>query len=163
VLTDRDPALRLAVLRRMQRERVPIGLATLGQWLKDEYQPDRVAAILAALRDQPAAEVRPHVNAVVRDLRHTPANRRTALALFVRGLDETAAAPLLALAQALEDGPVLAEALGRVSKYPKLPAAPLLIRKLSSPDAEVRAAAVEALGELRAAEGCELVHALLQD
>src|SRR5207253_1489248 len=32
VLADRDPAVRLAVLRRMQREKVPICLTTLGHW-----------------------------------------------------------------------------------------------------------------------------------
>src|SRR5207244_13245924 len=125
----------------MQREKVPICLTTLGQWLKDEYQPDRVAAILAALSDQPAAEARSYVETVVRDRRHSPANRRNALALFVRGLDGAAAAPLLALAQTLEDGPVLADAIGRVAKYPNLSAAPVLIRKLSSLEAEVRVAA----------------------
>jgi putative heme-binding domain-containing protein len=163
VLTDRDPAARLALLRRMRREKVPICLATLGRWLKDEYQPDRVGAILAALADQPVAEVRSYVNAVVRDLRHSPANRQAALALFVRELDEAAAAPLLTLVHTLEDGPVLADAIGRVGKYPKLSAAPVLIRKLNSPAAEVRAAAIEALGELGAAEGRALVPALLQD
>jgi putative membrane-bound dehydrogenase-like protein len=163
VLADRDPGVRLAVLRRMQREKVPIRLATLGQWLKDEYQPDRVAAILTALTDQSPVEVRPYVEAVVRDRRHSAANRCQALALFVRGLDGTAATSLLALAQTLEDGPVLADALRRVGKYPNLPATPVLLRKLSSPEAEVRAAAIAALGEFRAAEGCESVHALLQD
>ena len=110
--------VRLAVLRAMQREKVPIRLATLGQWLKDEYQPDRVAAILAALTDQSPAEVRPYVEAVVRDRRHSPANRRHALALFVRGLDGTAATPLLALAQTLEDGSVLADALAASASIP---------------------------------------------
>jgi putative heme-binding domain-containing protein len=162
-LAGRDPAVRLAVLRRMQREKVPISLATLGWWLKDEYQPDRVGAILVALADQPAAEVRPYVEAVVGDRRHSPANRRAALALFVRELSESAVASLLALVQTLEDGPVLADAIGRVGKYSKLPAAPVLIRKLSSPEAEVRAAAIEALGEFGAAEGRALVPALLQD
>ncbi len=163
VLADRDRAVRLAVLRRMQREKVPICLATLGQWLRDEYEPGHVTAILAALSDQPAAEVRPYVEAIVRDREHSPANRRHALALFVRELDGAAAAKLLAVAQTLEDGPVLADAIGRVSKYPKLPAAPLLIRKLNSPEAEVRAAAIEALGELGVTEGRELVQPLLQD
>jgi putative heme-binding domain-containing protein len=163
VLAGRDPQVRLALLRSMQREKVPIRLATLGQWLKDEYQPDRVAAILAALTDQSPAEVRPYVEAIVRDRRQNVANRRQALALFARGLDGTAATSLLAMAQTLEDGPVLADALSRLGRYPKLPAAPVVIVKLSSPEAEVRAAAIEALGELRAAEGREFVPALLRD
>jgi putative heme-binding domain-containing protein len=163
VLADPDRAVRLAVLRRMQREKVQVRLAALGRWLEDEYQPDRAAAILAALGDRPAAEARRYLEAVVRDRRHSPANRRAALAFFVRGLDEAAPDPLLALAQALEDGPILADALRRTGKYPRLPAVPVLTRKLRSPDAEVRAAAIEALGELRAAEGRERVLPLLQD
>jgi putative membrane-bound dehydrogenase-like protein len=163
VLADPDPAVRLSVLRRMQREKVPVRLATLGRWLQDEHQADRAAVILASLRDQPAAEVRAYLEAVVRDRRHSPANRLTALALFVQGLDAAAADPLPALAEALEDGPVLADALRRFSKFPKLPLAPLLVRKLKSSEAEVRAAAIEALGELRATEGRAPLLPLLQD
>jgi putative heme-binding domain-containing protein len=163
VLADPDRAVRLFVLRRMQREKVPIRLATLGRWLQDEHQPDHVAAILASLGGRPAAEVRRYLEAVVQDRRHSPANRRAALALFVAGLDEVSPAPLLALADGLEDGPTLADALRRIGKYPKLPAVPLLTRKLSSPEAEVRAAAIEALGELRAPEGRAALLALLRD
>jgi putative membrane-bound dehydrogenase-like protein len=163
VLADPDRAVRLAVLRRMQREKVPIRLVTLGKWLQDEHQPDRVAAILVSLGDRQATEVRRYLETVVQDRRHSLANRRAALALFVGGLDEVSPAPLLALAQALEDGPILAEALRRTGKYPKLSAVPVLTRKLSSPQAEVRAAAIEALGELRATEGRAPLLELLQD
>jgi putative membrane-bound dehydrogenase-like protein len=163
VLADPDRAVRLAVLRRMQREQIPVRLATLGRWLADEHQPECVAAILVSLHGQPATAVREYLEAIILDTKHSLANRRSALALFVGGLDRLAPAPLLALAQKLEDGPVLADALSRLGKYPKLPAAPLLARKLSSPDAEVRAAAIETLGELRAAEGRERLLPLLQD
>jgi putative membrane-bound dehydrogenase-like protein len=163
VLADPDRAVRLAALRHMQREKVSIRPATLGRWLQDEHQSDRVAAILAALGDRPAAEVRRYLEAVVRDRRHSSANRRAALALFVVGLDEGAPDPLLALIEGLEDGPTLADALRRTGKYPKLSAVPVLMRKLSSPDAEVRAAAIEALGERRATEGRAPLPALLQD
>jgi putative heme-binding domain-containing protein len=163
VLDDPDRAVRLAVLRRMQREKVPIRLATLGQWLQDEYQPDRVAAILAALSDQPVTEVQAYLEAVVREPRHSSANRRAALRLFVRGLDKTAPDVLLTLAQSLEDGPVLADVIGRMSRYPKLAAATVLMRKIDSPKAEVRAAAIEVLGELGVAEGRAPVLKLLDD
>jgi len=163
LLADPDRALRLLVLRRMQREKVPARLATLGQWLQDEHEPDRAAAILASLADQPPAEVRPFLEMVVHDPRHGHANRLAALALFVRRLDEAAPTPLLMLAQSLEDGPVLADALLRLGKYPKLAAYPVLAGKLSSADAAVRAAAIEALGELRATEAGERVLPLLQD
>jgi putative membrane-bound dehydrogenase-like protein len=163
VLADPNRTVRLDVLRRMQREKVPIRLATLGRWLQDERQADRVAAILAALNDQPAAEVRRHLEAVAGDRRHSTANRRAALALLVGELDEASSATLLALIPMLEDGPILADALRRTGKFPKLAAAGVLTRKLSSPDAEVRAAAIAALGQLRATEGRAFLPALLQD
>ena len=53
------------------------------------------------------------------------------------------------LTQKLDDGPILADALRRLGKYPKLPTAPLLLRQLGSPTAEVRAAAIESLGQLQ--------------
>jgi putative membrane-bound dehydrogenase-like protein len=163
VLADPDRDVRLAVLHRMQREKVPVRLVTLGEWLKDEHQPERAAAIIASLREQPAAEVRPHLERVVTDREHAAANRLAALALFSQGLDPAAADPLLALVQALEDGPVLADVLRRLDRYPRLQAVPILARKLSSRDAEVRAAAIQALGELHALEGREPVVPLLHD
>ncbi len=122
VLADPDRELRLAVLRRMQREKVPLRLTTLGKWLEDEHQPERVTALLASLGDQPAAEVRRILEAVVRDRQHSAANRLTALALAVKGLDEATADSLIALVQVLEEGPVMADALRRTGKYPKFAA-----------------------------------------
>src|SRR5262249_13636764 len=43
VLADADAAVRLHVLRVMRREQVPARAATLGRWLKEERQADRVA------------------------------------------------------------------------------------------------------------------------
>jgi putative membrane-bound dehydrogenase-like protein len=163
VLADPDRSLRLAILQRMQREKIPTRLASLGRWLEDERQSERVAAILTSLRDQPAADTRPLLEKIVRDRQHAEANRQAALAVFVQGLDAASATPLLTLAQALEDGPVLAEALRRTSQFPKLPTSALLASKLTSADASVRAAAIEGLGERRAPEGREPVLGLLQD
>jgi putative membrane-bound dehydrogenase-like protein len=163
VLADPDRAVRLFVLRRMQWEQVPLHVATLSQLLKDEHHPEETAAILASLRLQPAAEVRQLVEAVVRDRQHSSANRLTALALFVSGLDQTGAERLPALAQELEDSPVLADLLRRLAKYPKLHVSPMLAAKVKSTEAEVRASAIEALGELRAAEGRAMLLPLLKD
>jgi putative heme-binding domain-containing protein len=154
-LADRDPNVRLAALKHMQREQVPIRMAPLATWLANEHQPDRVAVILVALRDQPATETRKLLDAVVRDRSHANANRLTALAAL-------AAPAVPALAETLEDGPVLADALRRIGKH-QAAAIPLLTRKLTSPEAEVRAAAIEALGTLGAADGREPVLALLAD
>jgi putative membrane-bound dehydrogenase-like protein len=164
ILTDSDRPTRLTVLRRMQREQVPVRLTTLGTMLQSEHQPDVVATILVSLRDQHGPAVRRCVEAIVRDRGHTAANRRTALAIFVHGFGADAADSLLALTRALEDGPVLADALRYAGKCPTSPGAAALARaKSGSLDAEVRAAAIEALGELRSAEGREPMVRLLQD
>jgi putative membrane-bound dehydrogenase-like protein len=159
-LADPDRGLRLAVLTRMQREKVPVRLDALGRWLKDEHDPQRAAAILESLRERPASEVSKLVDGVVRDPQHSTANRQTALAMWIDGMPPGALAPLAA---ALEDGPVLADVLRRLGKQTKLPVASLLADKLPSPDADVRAAAIEALGELRAPEGRAPVLEMLHD
>jgi putative membrane-bound dehydrogenase-like protein len=163
VLADPNRDVRLAVLKRMQREKVPVDLVALGAWLRDEYQPGRAAAILALLSEQSAAGVRPLLEKVVPDKQHSAANRLAALALLVKGLDKAAGAPLLELAQELEDGPVLADALRRMAVYPNPQAGLLLANKLKSLDGAVRAAAIEALGQLQAKEGRDMVLQLLQD
>ncbi len=111
MLSHSDPELRLAVLKQMQREQVPASLKALGQWLKEESDPGRVAALLDFLRDQPAADVQQYLEPVIRSPLQSTTNRLTALALFVRGIDKEHAGSLLALSEGLEDGPVLAEAL----------------------------------------------------
>jgi putative membrane-bound dehydrogenase-like protein len=163
MLGDPDREVRLSVLKRMQREKVPVPLIALGDWLKDEHQPDRTAAILASLSEQPAEGVRPHLGKVVRDRRHSAANRLTALALFIKGNDKGAGSLLFELTQELEDGAVLAEALRRIAQHPQPQSASFLASKLKSADAEVRAAAIWSLGELRVNDGRERILELLQD
>ena len=126
MLSHSDPELRLAVLKQMRREQVPASLEAMGQWLKEESDPGRVAALLDFLRDQPAADVQQYLEPVIRNPLQSSTNRLTALALFVRGIGKEHADSLLALSEGLEDGPVLAEALRSVGKYPQLAAAPLL-------------------------------------
>ena len=111
----------------------------------------RVAAILDSLSEHPAGQTRDLLGAVVRERRHSSANRLAALAAFVRGLDESDPAPLLALAQALEDGPVLPP--------PPPPPPP---HKLNSPEPVVRAAAIAATAELRVVDAGEAVGSLLR-
>ena len=163
MLSHSNPELRLEVLKQMRREQVPASLKAMGQWLKEEGDPGRVAALLDFLRDQPGADVQQYLEPVIRSPLQSTTNRLTALALFVRGIGKEHAGSLLALSEGLEDGPVLAEALRSVGKYPQLVAAPLLTRKLDSVKPEVRAAAIETLGELRAAEGREPLSRLLAD
>jgi putative membrane-bound dehydrogenase-like protein len=163
ILSDSEPEARLAVLARMQREKVPANLEAIGTWLNEDSEPKRVTALLDFLRDQPAAAVHPYLQPVIGSSLQTSANRLAALALFVKGIDKDHADTLLALSEGLEDGPVLAETLRHIGKCPKLAAAPLLVRKLGSARPEVRAAAIETLGELRAVEGREPVVRLLAD
>jgi putative membrane-bound dehydrogenase-like protein len=162
-LADPDKTVRLAVLRAMQREKVPVRLGTLGQWLREETQAEAATAILESLRDQPAPEARAQFRAIVQNPQHTAGNRLLALELFVKGLDAANEAGLLELAAAVEDGPVMAETLRRLGQRPKLASVPLLVRKSSAPSADVRAAAVEALAELKSAEAVDSVQRLLDD
>ncbi len=134
----------------MQREQAPVRAETLTKWLDGERDADRVAAILAALGVHPAANVRRHLVATIRNSEHSQANRQTALKQFSEGLDEAAAEELLAVSRELEEGPVLADALRRLARHPKLAAGQLLTKKLHSAEPEVRAAAIETMGELGA-------------
>jgi putative membrane-bound dehydrogenase-like protein len=152
-----------SVLRLMLREKVPAHTATLGRWLKDERQPDAVADLLTALRDRPGAEGRAHLEGVIRDRRHTAANRLMAASLFVQGLDAAAEERLLVTAEAVEDGPVLAELLRAIAVRKPRAAVPFLLRKLAAPDAAVRAGALAALAELDIPESQAPVTRLLAD
>jgi putative membrane-bound dehydrogenase-like protein len=161
-LADPNRAVRLAILRRMEREKVPVRAAVLATWLIDEQDAERAAAILSALRDQTSSDSRKYVEPVVRDTRHTTANRLAALAILLQGFGADADR-LLALVRELEDGPVLAEALRRTTSYPKLDATAELLNHVKSREAEVRAAAIEALGERRCAEVRTSLLPLLRD
>jgi putative heme-binding domain-containing protein len=163
LLSHSDPDVRLAVLNRMKREHVPASLKALGKWLQEESEPLRVGTVLDYLRDQPASGVGQHLEPVIRSPVQSPANRLTALALFVRGIDKQHADTLFALCQQLEDGPILAEALRLIGKSPTRSAVPLLTGKLVSTKPEVRAAAIETLGELRAVEGRDPLVVMLAD
>jgi putative heme-binding domain-containing protein len=163
VLADPDRSLRLAVLQRVQKEKIPARLTTLERWLHEERQADRVAALLAVLRDRPAAETRGLLAAVVREKTHTPGNRLAALALLAGGLDQTNERQLLELAKAVEDGPVLSALLEQLGKRPRVEAASLLMRKLHSPAGDVRAAALDALAERNEAKAKDAVAKLLED
>jgi putative heme-binding domain-containing protein len=162
-LDDPDRAVRLAVLRRMQREKVPTRLATLGRWLREEQQPEPVGALLESLRDHPAGATREVLEAVIGEPKKPLTGRLAALVLFTSGLDNASEKRLLLLARSLEDGPVLAEALRQLGPRPRLGASGLLLGKLGSPDPGVRAAAVEALAALQTREAAEPVRKLLDD
>jgi putative membrane-bound dehydrogenase-like protein len=142
-LDDPDDGVRLAVLRRMLREKIATPPSTLRRWLQARPGPDAVAAILEAAANL-AADERPELLAgVVTDRAQAGANRLAALALWPGEDEGTGPGRLLEVIGVLEDGPVLAAAVRRIRK-PSLPrAAPLLVGKLRSTDPDVRAAAIE--------------------
>src|SRR5205814_2041537 len=109
-------------------------------------------------------ESRPHLEKVFRDGKQPSANRLLAVSLYLKEFDARSEATLPAVAEAVEDGPVLAELLHAIGARPSLrTAAPLLLRKLASSEAEVRARAAEALAELQVPEAREPVRNLLDD
>jgi len=163
VLLDPDLTVRLATLRRMQREKIPTIPDTIEAWLADERDPERVAAILDSLKEHRPTVVREMLLAVVREKEHATANRLGALAQVAEGLDDGLEQCLIDLAGALEDGPVLAAVLLQTGKRPKLGAGSLLIGKVDSPSAEVRAATAEALAQLRDVGAGEAILPLLSD
>src|SRR5262249_42955636 len=96
VLHDADRMVRLETLRRMTPEKVPARTASLTSWLQAERKEEYVAAILAALSGRPAEEIRPHLESILRDTKHAPANRLAAASLFLQDLGAHGEEQLLA-------------------------------------------------------------------
>jgi putative membrane-bound dehydrogenase-like protein len=163
VLADADRNVRAAILKRMQREKIPTSVATLTQWLHEERDSACAAMILESVKAHPADATREPLAEVVRDKEQASTNRLTALGMFSSGLNETSEGRLLELAGSVEDGPVLAELLRQLGKRPRLSSVPLLLKKATSLVAPVRAAVAETLAELKANEGNDPVRRMLDD
>lgn len=156
------PLDRIALLKRMQREMVPVRLPTLVPLLTQEHEPEPARIILGALRELPVAETRTHWTRVVRDPKHSADNRILALDVLFKAT--AAPAHLEELAKTLDEGPVLADVLRRLGGDPKLATlSAVAAMRLKSADATVRAAAIETLGEWRADEGRTAVLPMLDD
>jgi len=147
-LGEPDRGVRLAVLRRMERERIPTRSETLIRWLRDERESESVAAILSSLNGAPPGPARDALEAVVCERAHTITNRLAALALLVRGLDGSSEGRLLEIAGSIEESAVLAETLRHIGRRPELNSRDLLLGKLRAATAPVRAAATESLAAL---------------
>src|SRR5262249_43826850 len=78
------------------------------------------------------------------------------------GLDANSADALFSLLS-VEEGPLLAEVLRTLGRYPKLGAAAKIAPHANAKAAEVRAATLESLAELQAPEGKEAALKLLSD
>jgi putative heme-binding domain-containing protein len=159
--TDRD--VRLAALRVMRREKAPGDLAVLAQWLREDRDAERAAAVLDYLRTQSLPEMHRALPAVIGDRLHTLANRRLALSIYAAAADGNNVGELLAVAAELEDGALLAQSLRLLGAREHAPSAALLLHKTRSGDAQVRAAAIEALGALRVHEAEAALARLFSD
>ena len=89
----------------------PLGGEALAGWIKQDDDPDRGDAILAAIAKQPPALVRSLGEETILTRRYEERNQFSALEIFVHGLDESNEARLLEIAERLEDGPVVANVL----------------------------------------------------
>jgi putative heme-binding domain-containing protein len=162
-LADADRDTRLAVLRAMVREKIPASTATLGAWLNSEREPTAVALLLTALDRCSSAEAREHLERVVRDGRQTLANRLLGVEQFVRGIDAASEPRLLAVGEAVEDGPVLAPILRALGARKLRQGSTLLRAKLDSTDANIRAAAISALADVGARDADDAIVKRLRD
>jgi putative membrane-bound dehydrogenase-like protein len=171
-LADPDHAVRLAVLRRMEREKIATRVPTLEHWLRAKPPADAVAAILESTQHHGPDERRDLVRKIVVDRSHKTVNRLKALALWSDGSEKRALEPekLLELARGLEDGAVLAQAIRRIApairkvaqhSFPRVES--LVLAKLKSPDPDVRTAAIEVAAELGLASAAQPVQELLAD
>ena len=163
VLRNADYEIKTATLQRMLREEVPVRLTTIAAWLADDRDVQRVAALLTALESQSGTDARPLLAGVIRAIDHSEANRMKALEQFTGGLSDTDGELLYRLASDLEDGPVLAAGLDRLARHPDAAGAELLLHKLDSTVAAVRAAAISSLGQLGSAAARQHVKNLLVD
>jgi putative membrane-bound dehydrogenase-like protein len=160
-LQDSDLAVRYTILQRMQREKITARLETLSRWLEQDLAAEHVAAILPALAEH--AKRHGILAAVVREKKHAEAIRLLALKLFVQGPENDAKPQLRHMIELLEDGPVLAEAMRQVAKYPELDPGPFLVKRMASPQPQVRIAFIEALTELNRRGPWELIERFLED
>lgn len=163
-LSDSAKSQRTIVLKQMLREKVPVRAARLGAWLENDHDPERARTVIAALAQH--SDGLRYLEPIVFDKKHSVANRLQALTLLPKSTN------LIAVADKLEDGPVLAEVMRRAGKplEKKGPGgsgrdapASFFARRLESSDPEVRAAAIEGLGDLQAKEGHEAALRLLKD
>ena len=151
-LADPDRGVRLMVLQRMEREKIPVRLETAFRWLREEHESESVATILSSLNGPPPEMVRDAVDSVVRDRAHSITNRLAALEILVRGLDGSSEGRLLEIAGLIEESAVLAETLHHIGRRQTLNGQALLLGKLRAATAQVRRAAIESLAELSAKE-----------
>ncbi|MEO2046920.1 MAG: PVC-type heme-binding CxxCH protein [Pirellulales bacterium] len=140
-----DPDLRKFTARRMVREKIPIPIISLVEWLHQQPSSDELALILEALRQQPLPIARELLTEIISNSSHSNENRLAALNDFVSAVDSKSESQLLTIGQSLQADPVLMTVLKHFASRTTINATPLFIRHLDSSNDEVRAAAVESL------------------
>ncbi|MBC7817450.1 MAG: HEAT repeat domain-containing protein, partial [Planctomycetaceae bacterium] len=172
LLAESNSTTPLAVLRRMQREKIPTRLPTLAAWLRDETDAERLAAILDSLREHPAEATREFLESAIKDDRKPDVARRAAFTQWVAESTNAGERPVVTLAKSLADGPILASVLRELGKrnsdanqQPTVSESTTswLLDKTSSANANVRAAAMETLTVLRVAAAAERAAVLVND
>ena len=145
MLETADNAVRLVLLRQMQREQITPQIDALAKWLADERSEEAVAAILPATSAYPAKERRELLDRIIVDPLQPTANRLRALDLHVGDAGTIDISDFRKLVESVEEGDVLAELLRR-APADRLAERPLVTR-LDSRNPRVRAAAVSALAK----------------
>ena len=173
LLADPEKGVRLEVLKRMQREKIPTKLATLAAWLKEDDQPAAQALILTALREHPAEARRETLQAFLTDTRQLATSRIVAFAMWSEGFAADRESRLLALAPLLANDQLLAEVLRALGQRDKAdtdpksevsqPVVTLLLGSTRSDSPIARAAAIEVMSNLRIAEAAGLIPGFLGD
>ena len=169
ILADPDRDVRLATLKGMMRDGIPIRLAALGDWLASEPQVPRVAAIVEALSEQSGREARTLLLSVAKNPKYSTENRLQAVSAYYEQFAESGARVakederILETASQLEEGPVLAQWIRRLSRHSAVNSQELLLKKLDSPLAGVRAAALEGVSRRKILTAAPRVGELLND
>jgi putative heme-binding domain-containing protein len=143
-LLDSDCDVRAFVLSRMLREGIVPELSPLAQWLSEDTSEQRVNAILETLRTYPAGVIQTILMHTMLRSDLQDSNRLVALSILIDALADDAA-PLVHLAEKLDDGPVLASVLSEFGQRPELKTDDLLLQKLDSENSVIRAAAIRSL------------------
>lgn len=162
ILAEDNNDLRAGVLPFLVRERIPMRLDALADWLERDFEPSHASAILGALATFPAHEIRETLAALIREPKYSLDARRAALVQLVSGLDASSEPQLLELARAVEDGPVQVDLLRELARRTALDAKAHFLGRLDAPLVDVRASALDACARQQIREAAPWVQEFLQ-
>lgn len=160
-LADTDHGVRARSLSNMRREGAKIELPRLANWLPEEPSEAHGTLILETLIAADMTEALPILKHAVLLKEVSTANRIRAWQAFAKNIKPVDETLLVALAQELEDGDVLAAAFHEFGNRSHLDVNGLLQARLYDAPANVRAESIRALGKRRATSAAEHVRPLL--